>query len=64
MVPAFSEVGRCLEIQLKCFVSRDNQMMKNIKHVQCAPNVSVPVKDNVTHQKDNCLTVQSIILET
>ena len=53
VVPAFSEVGRYLVIQLKRFVSHDNQVIKDIKHVQCTPNISVPVKDNeVTYQKD------------
>ena len=52
MVAAFSEVGRYLVIQLKCFVSHDNQVIKDINHVQCTPNISVPVKDNeVTYQK-------------
>ena len=37
VVPAFSEVGRYLAIQLKCFVSHDNQVIKDIKHVQCTP---------------------------
>ena len=53
VVPAFSEVGCYLVIQLKRFVSHDNQVIKDIKHVQCTPNISVPVKDNeVTYQKD------------
>ena len=53
LVPAFSKVGRYLVIQLKRFVSHDNQVIKDIKHVQCTPNISVPVKDNeVTYQKD------------
>ena len=53
VIPAFSEVGRYLVIQLKRFVSHDNQVVKNTKHVQCTPNISVPVKDNeVTYQKD------------
>ena len=64
MVPAFSEVGRYLEIQLQRFVSRDNQVLKDTKHVRCAPNFSMPIKDNVTYQKDYRLIVQSIILET
>ena len=46
VVPAFSEVGRYLVIQLKRFVSHDNQVLKDIRHVQCTPNISVPVKDN------------------
>ena len=51
-VPAFSEVGRYLVIQLKRFVSHDNQVLKDMKHVQCTPNISVPVKDNeVTFHK-------------
>ena len=64
MVPAFSEVGCYLEIQLQRFVSRDNQVLKDTKHVRCAPNFSVPIKDNVTYQKDYRLIVPSIILET
>ena len=53
VVPAFSEVGLYLVIQLKCFVSHDNHVIKDIKHVQCTPNVSVPIKDNeVMFQKD------------
>ena len=52
VVPAFSEVGRYLVIQLKRFVSHDNQVLKDMKHVQCTPNISVPVKDNeVTFHK-------------
>ena len=52
MVSAFSEVGHYPVIQLKRFVSHDNQVLKDIKHVQCTPNISVPVKDNeVTYQK-------------
>ena len=46
VVPAFSEVGRYLVIQLKRFVSDDNQVLKDIKHVQWTPNISVPIKDN------------------
>ena len=64
MVPAFSEVGRYLEIQLQRFFSRDNQVLKDTKHVRSAPNFSVPIKDNVTYQKDYRLIVPSIILET
>ena len=46
VVPTFSEVGRYLVIQLKHFVSHDNQVLKDKKkHVQCTPNISVPVKD-------------------
>ena len=53
VVPAFLEVDRYLVIQLKHFVSHDNQVIKDIKHVQYTPNISVPVKDNeVTYQKD------------
>ena len=52
MVSAFSEVGHYPVIQLKRFVSHDNQVLKDIKHVQCTPNISVPVKDNeVMYQK-------------
>ena len=52
VVPAFLEVGCYLVIQLKPFVSHDNQVLKDIKHVQCTPNTSVPVKVNeVTYQK-------------
>ena len=36
VVPAFSKVGRYLVIQLKRFVSHHNQVIKDIKHVQCA----------------------------
>ena len=64
MIPAFSEVVCYLEIQLQRFISRDNQVIKNRKNVRCAPNFSVPVKDNVTYQKDYRLIVPSIILET
>ena len=53
VVPAFSEVCHYLVIQLKRFVSHDNQFLKDIKHVQCTPNISVPAKDNeVTYHKD------------
>ena len=52
VVPAFLEVGRYLVIQLKRFVSHDNQVLIDMKHVQCTPNISVPVKDNeVTFHK-------------
>ena len=64
MVPAFSEVDCYLEIQLQRFFSRDNQVLKDTKHIRCAPNFSVPIKDNVTYQKDYRLIVPSIILET
>ena len=64
MVPAFSEVGRYLEIQLQRFASRDNQVLKDTKHVRCALNFSAPITDNVTYQKDYRLIVPSIILET
>ena len=57
-------MGRYLEIQLQRFVSRDNEVLKDTKHVWCAPNFSVPIKDNVTYQKDYRLIVPSIILET
>ena len=51
-VPAFSKVGRYLVIQLKRFVSHHNQVIKDIKHVQCTLEISVPVKDNeVNYQK-------------
>ena len=63
MVPEFLEVDRYLEIQLQRFVSCDNQVIKNTKHVRCAPKISAPVKDNVTYQKDYRLIVPSIILE-
>ena len=46
VVPAFLEVGCYLVIQLNCFVSHDNQMIKDIKHVQYTPNISVPIKVN------------------
>ena len=53
LVPAFSKVGRYLVIQLKCFAIHDKQVIKDLKHIQCTPNISVPVKDNeVTYQKD------------
>ena len=53
VVPAFLEKGRYLVILLKRFVSHDNQVIKDIKHVQCTPNISMPVKDNeMTYQKD------------
>ena len=65
VVPAFSEVGCYLVIQLKHFVSHDNQVLKDIKHVQCTPNISVPVKDNeVAYQKHYHLIATIIILET
>ena len=52
VVPAFSEVGCYLVIQLKRFDRHDNQVLKDIKHVQCTHNISVPVKDNeVMYQK-------------
>ena len=58
VVPAFSEVVSYLVVQLKHFVSYDNQVIKAMKHVQCTPNISVPVKDKeVTHQKDFNLIV-------
>ena len=58
VVPAFSEVVRYLVFQLKRFVRHDNQVIKDIKHVQCTPNISVPVKDNeMTYQKDYHLIV-------
>ena len=46
VVPTFLEVGRYVVIQLKRFVSHDNQVIKDIKHVQFTPNIYVPVKDN------------------
>ena len=56
-VPAFSEVGRYLVIQLKRFVSHYNQVLKDMKRVQCTPNISVPVKDNeITFHKHYHLT--------
>ena len=64
MVPAFSEVGRYLVIQVKRFVSHDNQVIKNTKHVHCAPNISMPVKDNATYQIYHRLIVPSTIMET
>ena len=52
VVPAFLKVGLYLVIQLKSLVCRDNQVIKDIKHVQCTPNISVPVKlYEVTYQK-------------
>ena len=52
VVPAFLEVGPYLVIQLKRFVSHDNQVLKDMEHVQCTPNISVPVKENeVTFHK-------------
>ena len=48
MVPAFLEVDCYLVIQLKRFISQDYQMVKDIKHVHCTPNISVPVKDNLS----------------
>ena len=52
MVPAFLEIGRYLVIQLKRFVSHDNQVLKDMKNGECAANISVPVKDNeVTFHK-------------
>ena len=62
MVSAFLEVGRYLVIQLTRFVRHDNQVIKDTKHVQCAPNISVLVKDNLTYQKGYRLIVPSIIL--
>ena len=53
VVPASSEVCHYLVIQLKDFVSHDNQVIKDIKYIQCTPNFSLPVKDNkMTYQKD------------
>ena len=53
VVFAFSEMGRYLVIQLKCFVSHDDQVIKDIEHVQCTRNISVPVEDNkVPDQED------------
>ena len=46
VVPAVLEVCCYLVIQLNCFVSHDNQVIKDIKHVQYAPNISVPIKVN------------------
>ena len=46
VVPAVLEVRCYLVIQLNCFVSHDNQVIKDIKHVQYAPNISVPIKFN------------------
>ena len=58
MVPAFLEVGYYLINQMKQFVSHNNQVIKDLKQVQCTPNISVPVKDNKeTYQKDDHLTV-------
>ena len=57
-------VGHYLEIQLQRFVNCDNQVIKNTKHVRCAPKISAPVKDNVTYLKDYRLIVPSVILET
>ena len=52
VVPAFLEVVPYLVTQLKRFVSHYNQVLKDMKHVQCTPNISVPVKDNeVTFHK-------------
>ena len=52
MVPAFLEIGRYLVIQLKRFVSHDNQVLKDMKNGECAANITVPVKDNeVTFHK-------------
>ena len=45
-------MGRYLIIKLKQFVSYDNQVMKDMKHVQCSPNIYLPVKDDVIYQKD------------
>ena len=67
VVRAFSKVGRYLVIQLKRFVSHHNQVIKDIKHVQCTLKISVPVKENeVSYQKYYHLIDQilSIILET
>ena len=54
VVPAFSEVGRYLAIQLKCLVSHDNQVIKDIKHVQCTPrqwsDVPKRLSSNSYHQ--------------
>ena len=56
VVPVFLEVGRYLVIQLKRSVSHNNQVLKDIKHVQCTPNISVPVKDNdTTYNPSSCL---------
>ena len=41
--PAISEIGSYLLVQLKRFVSYNNQFIKGMKYVQCTPNNSVPV---------------------
>ena len=41
--PAISEIGNYLLVQLKHFVSYNNQVIKGMKHVQCTPNISVPL---------------------
>ena len=57
VVLGFSEVGRYLVIQLKHFASHDNQVIKDIKHVQWTPYISMLVKDNkMTYQEDYDLT--------
>ena len=52
VVPAFTEVGHYLVIQLKRFFNHGDQVIKDIKHVKCSPTISVPLKDNeVTYEK-------------
>ena len=60
MVPAFLEIGRYLVIQLKRFVSHDNQVLKYMKHVHCTPNISVPVKDNEVTFNKHCQLIATI----
>ena len=52
VVPAFSEVGRYLIIQVKRFLSHGDQVIKDVSHIQYTPSISVPIVDNeVTYEK-------------